>query len=413
MTTAPQQMGLGEVLKLKPVRTLWLAQLISVFGDFLVLFAVLSVASFRWHATPAQITFISIAFMIPFALIGPLAGVFVDRWNVKRTMIASDMIRAVLALMLVFATSLLQVYAILLLLSVVSTFFVPAQSVTIRTIVPREGLMAANALIQQAFQVVRIVSPALAGLLVGWFGANICYYIDAISFGISATLIATLLIQRETTAAKQATTVKSVLTDLTAGVKFVATHPVISFVLLAMAAGMFAISCFGPLIAVYVRDVLHANEVLFGLINSLIGVGMIVGTLGMNKFTANRSKSHLPLFGLFTMGAFVFVMAIFNNTAMTAVAMFGVGIGAVFIFVSAQTMMQGHTPMEMMGRVSSSVMAVISIAQLIGLVFSGSLAQAVGIRTMFFVSAAFLTVIAGVGYFFLPQTTAAPSEATP
>lgn len=407
MTTTPQQLGIGEVFKLKPVRTLWMAQLISVFGDFLVLFAVLSVASFRFHATPAQVTFISISFMIPFALIGPLAGVFVDRWNVKRTMIASDLIRAVLALSLVFTTNLYQIYVILFLLSMVSSFFVPAQSVTIRTIVPREGLMAANALLQQAFQIVRIVSPAAAGALVAWFGANVCYYIDGISFGASAALIATLLIRRETDAAKQATTLKSVLADLVAGVKFVATHPIISFVLLAMAAGMFAISCFGPLIAVYVRDVLHADEILFGFVNSLIGVGMIIGTLGMNKFTANRSKNHLPLFGLFTMGAFVFVMALFNNVTMTAVGMFGVGIGAVFIFVSAQTMMQGHTPMEMMGRVSSSVWAVISLAQLIGLAFSGSLAQAIGIRTMFFASAAFLALIACVGYFFLPQPSAA------
>lgn len=405
MTPPTPQLSLREVLQLKPVRTLWLAQIISIFGDFLVLFAVLSVASFRLHATPAQVTFISIAFMIPFALIGPLAGVFVDRWNVKRTMIASDLIRSALALGLVFATSLNQIYAILLLLSVVSTFFLPAQTVTLRTIVPREGLMAANALMHQAFQLVRIVSPAAAGVLVAWFGASVCYYIDSFSFAISAILIATLLIQRETNASNKTNSIKSVLTDLVAGVKFVATHPVISFVLLAMGAGMFAISCFGPLIAVYVRDVLKADSVLFGIINSLIGVGMIVGTLLLNKFTRNRAKNHLPLFGLFIMGAFVFVMAIFNNVAMTALAMFGVGIGAVFIFVSAQTMMQGHTPMEMMGRVSSSVMAVISLSQLIGLVFSGSLAQAVGIRTMFYASAIFLALIAGVGYFFLPQTT--------
>ena len=421
MTTAPQQMGLGEVLKLKPVRTLWLAQIISVFGDMLVLFAVLSVASFRFHATPAQITFISIAFMIPFALVGPLAGVFVDRWNVKRTMIISDVIRALLAFSLIFTTSLNQVYGILFLLSLVSTFFMPAQTVTLRTIVPREGLMAANALMQQAFQIVRIVSPVAAGALLAWFdkqfgenvGARVCYGFDSVSFLVSATLVATILIRRETGTETKPSSVKSVLSDLAAGIKFVATHPIISFVLLAMGAGMFAISCFGPLIAVYVRDILHADEVVFGIINSMIGVGMIFGTLGLNKFTQGRSKNHLPLFGLLTMGAFVCLMAFFNSITMTAVAMFGVGIGAVLIFVSAQTMMQGHTPMEMMGRVSSSVMAVISISQLIGLAFSGSLAQAVGIRTMFFVTAIFLAVIAGVGYFFLPKPTAAQAGATP
>ena len=153
---------------MKPVRRLWLAQIVSVFGDFLAIFAVLSYASFNLQATATQVTLISVSFMLPFAFIGPVAGVFVDRWNVKRTMIASDLIRAGLALALVFTGTLGQIYAILFLLSVVSTFFVPAQTVTLRTIVPREGLLAANSLIQQAFQIMRIVSPALAGAMVAW-----------------------------------------------------------------------------------------------------------------------------------------------------------------------------------------------------------------------------------------------------
>src|SRR5436853_7451230 len=139
-------MTIREVLKIKPVRNLWLAQVVSVFGDFLAIFAVLSYVSFNLHASAAQVTLISVSFMIPFALIGPVAGVFVDRWNVKRTMIASDLIRAGLALLLIFVPGLYGIYAILFALSMVSTFFMPAQSVTVRTLVPPHGLLSANAL---------------------------------------------------------------------------------------------------------------------------------------------------------------------------------------------------------------------------------------------------------------------------
>src|SRR5512145_3373196 len=121
MSSATPQMTIREVLALKPMRRLWLAQIVSVFGDFLAIFAVLSYVSFDLKASAAQVTFISISFMIPFAVIGPVSGVFVDRWNVKRTMIASDLIRAGLALALVFAGSLGQIYVILFLLSAVST----------------------------------------------------------------------------------------------------------------------------------------------------------------------------------------------------------------------------------------------------------------------------------------------------
>jgi len=393
-----------------------MAQVVSVFGDFLAIFAVLSYVSFTLKATAAQVTFITVSFMVPFALVGPVAGVFVDRWNVKRTMIASDLIRAVLAIGLVFASSLGEVYGILFLLSAVSAFFVPAQSVTMRSVVPPEGLLSANALIQQAFQVMRIIGPALAGAMVGWFGASSCYYLDSVSFLFSASMIATLTINREPAKVEPgAHPLKSVLSDLMAGIKFIFTHPTISFVIAAMAAGMFAISCFGPLIAVYVRDDLTAGSIAFGVINAMIGVGMIVGSLSLNRFARKASKTHLALVGLMTMGGFVAVLAAFKNLGAAGISMFGVGVGVIFVVVAAQTLMQGQTPMQLIGRVSSSFMAVLSISQLVGLVVSGSLAKPIGIRNLFFMSAVLLALMSVFGYFRLPSQADAttPATATP
>ena len=156
-TTTPAAFTVKTILKFKPFRTLWLAQFVSVFGDFLALFGVISLITFRWHGTPVQVTTVTIAFVLPMAIISPIAGVFVDHWNVKRLMIASDLIRAVLILMLVFVHSVPQIAAIFVLLSSVSSFFAPAQSVTLRTIVPPEGLLAANALMMQAFYIVQAV----------------------------------------------------------------------------------------------------------------------------------------------------------------------------------------------------------------------------------------------------------------
>src|SRR6266851_4056283 len=106
-------MTLKEVLALLPLRRLWSAQLVSIFGDFLALFAVFGMVSFRLHGSATQVSLILVWFLSPLVVVGPIAGVFVDHWNVKRTMIASDLIRAVLALLLVFATNLNQIYAVL------------------------------------------------------------------------------------------------------------------------------------------------------------------------------------------------------------------------------------------------------------------------------------------------------------
>jgi len=412
MAAEIKQLSFGEVLALRPVRYLWIARLVSIFGDFLALFAVLSDVSFRLKATPAQVTLISVAFLMPFALLGPVAGVFVDRWDAKRTMIWSDLIRAALALGLLFASGLNQIYAILFALSAVSMFFLPAQTIMIRSVTPREGLMAANALMQQAFQVVRIISPTAAGAMVNWVGARPAYYFDGASFIFSAAIIAAILTKRtaeatEPSAPPENGKLKSILNDLMAGTRFIFTHAAISFAMLAMTAGMFALSCFTPLIAIYVRDTLKSAEFHFGVINSMIGVGMIFATQFITRFAKNRSKGLLVVAGLLGMGVAVIVMVSIGHVAVAAVGAFGIGFGAIFIIVPTQTLMQQETPVELVGRVSSSFMSVTSVSQLLGLIISGSLTEVLGIKNIFFASAAMLVLFALFGFLRLPKQSQA------
>jgi len=401
MDVAPQPLSFREVLQMTSFRRLWLGQLVSIFGDFLALFAVLNYASWKLHATASQVTFISVAFMLPFAFFGPVAGVFVDRWDLKRTMISSDLIRAGLIFALVFIPKLPGIYAILMAMSLVSTFFIPAQSVTLRALVPVNGLLSANALMQQAMQFVRIFTPAIANWLVDAIGAKICYYVDASSFLFSVAMIAPLLIERKQVAASAQgkATINSVLSDLGTGTKFIFTHASISFVIISITAGMFAISCFGPLVAVYVRDNLKAQGTVFGIISSLTGVGMIFCTMLIGKYAKARAKTQMVIEGLLTIGLSVVLMAAFGNIPMAAVGMFGVGVGAALIMIPSQTLIQAETPMEMVGRVSSSVWSLMSVAQVIGLVFSGSLAQRLGLVKLFYLSAAMLVAIAIIGFF--------------
>src|SRR6202162_5626744 len=249
MATPAPTLSLKEVLRLKPVRQLWAAQVVSIFGDFLAIFAIYSVASFRMHATATEISLILVSFLLPLAIVGPVAGVFVDRWNVKRTMIASDLTRAVLAALLVNATDIREIYVILFALSSVSSFFIPAQSVTLRTIVPHAGLMSANALMQNAIQLMQIISPAIAGVLVASVSAKVCFWLDSLSFIFSASMVYTLTIDREPS--RKPLNLSIVIAEMNAGMKFIFTHSAVSFVILSLMAGMFVIRCFFALLAVY------------------------------------------------------------------------------------------------------------------------------------------------------------------
>jgi MFS family permease len=403
-TTPPAPLSLREVLKIPGFRTLWFAQVVSILGDFLAIFGVISLISFRWHGTPLQVTNVMIAYIIPITIIAPLAGVFVDRWSVKRTMIASDLIRAVLILGLVFVTRLEHIYVIFLLVSTVSSFFGPAQSVTVRTLVPMNGLMSANALMSQAFYTMRIIAPAAAGLLVYWLGESSCFYLDTVSFVVSAGMLSTLVIARATSAKGAGEkSVNSLLKDYTAGSRFILTHPAISFVMTAMMTAMFVLSCFSPLISVYVRDQLHAGTRSFGLISAMIGAGLILGNQTVNAVAKGYSKKHVALSGLFGLAFATFVLALFHTALLAGVSMFGIGFAIAFIVVPAQTLMQQETPHDMLGRVSSSFMAVFSLSQLLGLVLSGSLADLIGVRRLFLASAVLLIVLSGAGYLWLRE----------
>src|SRR5438132_5376384 len=195
-TAPPAPLTFREVLRIDIIRRIWYAQMVSLFGDFLALFAVIAVVSFRMHGTPAQLTGVQIAYMLPMVFVGPVAGVFVDRWPLKPTLVASDLIRAVLALLLIASTEVWHVYFVLGALSCVSAFFAPAQTVTIRTHVPPHGLVSSNALMQMAFMGSRIVGPVTAGAIVAAFGPAICYIVDVLSFVASAALIGSVAIRR-------------------------------------------------------------------------------------------------------------------------------------------------------------------------------------------------------------------------
>ncbi len=394
--TGNPQLSLRQTLAIPAFRKLWLAQLVSIFGDFLALYAVLSAMSFRMHASARAITLVSVFFLLPMALFGPLAGVFVDRWSPKRTLVTSDLARALLALGLVIAGAPWHIYMVFFALSTFSSFFLPARSVVLPQIVPMDGLMSANAVMQQTAQMLQIASPAIAGALAGWAGPSVCYYLDSGSFIFSGLMIAAMTIPaRPAHATRQ---VESVLKDLFSGTRFILGHPVISFVIVSIAAGTFAMSAFGSLNAVFVRDVLHSNSYLFGTLGSLIGVGMLSGGFVVTPLARRiQQKAHLVTVGILLCGISIGGIALVPKDLAAMIGCLGIGVGASLMIIAATSLMQGQVPHEIRGRVSSSFMSLISISQGIALLFAGDLASRFGILSVFYGSAAMLLLISLAG----------------
>lgn len=406
-SSTPAAFTQKTILQHQPFRTMWLAQFVSIFGDFLALFGVISLITFRMHGTAVQVTAVTIAYVLPLAIISPVAGVFVDHWNVKRVMIASDISRAVLILLLVFVRDVGQICIIFAIISAVSSFFAPAQSVTIRTIVPMEGLLAANAVMTQAFYLVRLFSPFAAGALIAAVGEKSCFYLDTASFVFSAAMISSLAILRPARAQSEKT-IDALTQDFLEGNKFIFTHAGLAFVFIAMAVAMFVLSSFSPLISIYIRDSLGAGPFVFGVISSMVGIGLIAGSQVLTRIPSAGTKTNIVLFGLFGLGLGAAFLGAFHSIPLAALSTFTMGFAISFVLVPAQTMSQRETPPAMIGRVSSTFMSLIAVAQVLGLLLSGYLANALGIRPLFLACAAFLAVIAGAGHLVMRNRSVRP-----
>src|SRR5580704_6760290 len=401
----PQPMSMGAVLRISMMRRLWYAQIISVFGDFLALFAVIGVLTFKLHATPQQVTGVSIAYMLPIAVLGVIAGVFVDRWPTKPTMVSSDSLRAVLVLLLLFAHQTWHFYAILAGISVVSSFFGPAQGVAIRSAVPLHGLRSANALMQQVMFGMRIIGPAIAAFMVAYLTAASCYVLDSVSFIGSACLIASVVFLKPEKPApnpaipapEDISAIGKIWLDMKQGISFIVHHAALLFVILAMAAGMFVIGCFGPLIAIYVRDSLHASTKMFGVVSPMIGLGMLIGINALNTFGKKLSNTLLVYCGLCGIAAGLIILTLLPHVWSTLIGNFIIGMSVGGIIVPAQTLFQQATPPALMGRVGSTFMSIIFAAQIAGLVLSGVLTQHMGVRRVFALCAVMLMGLIAVG----------------
>ena len=426
----PDPLSMREVLAIAPLRRLWYAQTVSVFGDFMALFAVITVMTFELHATPQQITGVQIAYLLPIAILGIVSGVFVDRWPVKITLVASDYVRALLCLLLLFAHSVWEYYAVMASISVFSSFFSPAQGVAIRSVVPMHGLRSANSLMQQAFFILRIVGGPVAVFVVHAFTAKWNYIVDSVSFIASGTLIASIALNiprkiavpatENSAAAKEKSGIARIVEDMKEGTSFIFHHAALLFVILALAAGMFVMGCFGPLIAVFVRDSLKASSGIFSACSACIGVGLFLGMTLLNAVAKKAKNTTLVYFGLggiavgtllLALGPHITVARIPIDIAFTIVGCFMIGFACAGIIIPSQTMIQQETPQAMLGRVGSTVMSLIFSAQIAGLLLSGVLANYTSIRRVFILCTIMLAVLMLAGKLWMEPEDHPPAPA--
>lgn len=368
---------LGWLMRDRSFRALFAAHVVSNLGDWLAFLALFSMAALEWRTGVLGVSFLAISFALPMLLVAPVAGVFVDRWDLRRVLVLADLLRAGLVLLMTVAPGVPALCGLLFLQQSISSFFNPAQGAALPRLVPRQHLLAANALNVQGAHLTRVLGPGLAGLLVAALGARGCFYADAASFALSAVLLATL--PSLPSAHRPGRRARDVWGDLREAVHFLWGARRLRRAVAMVSLTMMSLGAFMALVAVYARDQLGAGSRSMGILVSSIGLGTIAGA-GIVLHTGRRwGKTPSMLAGMLLLGPAMAGLARSDEVlpALACAVLLGAAAGAVL--VPAQALVQEETPHALMGRVQSSATALISLTQVASMGIAGPAARLAGV----------------------------------
>jgi predicted MFS family arabinose efflux permease len=359
-------------------RLLWTGQLLSSLGTWL-LFVAVPYRVFELTGSPLA-TGLTLVAALPATLLGPLAGVLVDRWDRRLTMLAADLGRAVAILpFLLFhrADQLWLVYTALVAESLLAQLFDPAAQALLPGLMGRgRELTSANALLSIVAAVSRLLGASLGGVVFAAWGLETLVWVDAGTYLASAASLA-LLRWRPAGAPGRRAAVGGM--DLLGGMRHLVGSPPLRGLLAVTVAFLAANGAFTALLVPDVQLRLHAAAGALGLVLAATGAGFLVGA------PAGRALLHRigvrATMSLSLLGTGLAFLVWFSTERL------GVAIGsavvagafAIVFLVGRRTQVQQLTPDRLLGRASAAFLAAEAAASLGGTALGGSAAGLVGL----------------------------------
>ena len=402
MTDSPAPLGARAVLRIPDYRRLWAAQGVSDIGDALTSLTLLIVVT-RLTGSTAALAGMAIALAVPAIVIGPIAGVFVDRWDRRRVMLASDLIRAGLVLGFVFVAStdrLWLMYLIAIAHATVGTFFTPSRMALIPRIVPREGLMAANSLNQLTRVLASVFGSALAGIIVGVADVSWpAFTIDALTFLLSFGLVLGVRTSGRVEAPGHGEPAGGgVFGSLKAGLAIVGRSPVLLGTMIAAGVTMLGLGAVNVLfVPLLIRD-LQVPATWLGAVDGAQTLSMILAA-GLVAALATRLRpTTLIVIGLAGIAVFIGLTAGVTNVWQVVALLFAVGWFVTPLEASIGTLIQTATRDRERGRVAATLHAVMSAASVLSMAMAGVFGDLLTIRTVFILAGVVVGIAALVAW---------------
>ena len=385
-------------------RLLFLASVGSGVGTRL---AVLALMVDIWDRTQSAkwVAALLVTDFVPMILIALLLGSVVDRFSRRKLMIASDLLRATVFCLLPFAGSALQVVALAGVAGFATGFFRPASYAGLPNLVPDDELANANGSLQAADNLTWMLGPLFGGVLLSFTSPDGAYWFNAVTFVVSALLIARIA-ERRLQSERAAS--RGHLADLREGFGLVRS-PALLAVLVGWGLAALAVGASDVAEVKLAKDVLDGGNFGLGLLMAASGFGLIIGSLGADWGT--RRFGTAPAYGgsiaLIALGLGLAAMSPTVWVASAFVVAMGVGNGLAVVVNSL--LVQRSTPDSLRGRAFTLAMSGNYAAFLVGMIAGGFLADEVGARWTWALAAIVTAAAALIGY----ALARGASDATP
>jgi predicted MFS family arabinose efflux permease len=408
MPTA-KRAGLASVLAKPAYRRLFAAQTISRWGDTFNTVA-LVVLVFRLTGSGLGVTGAVIAEIAPVLLLAPVAGAMVDRLPRVRVMIAADLWRMGLAASLPLVDQHLPaVYAVAFGLAAGGVFFNPAASSLLPSLVDQDELIAANSGLWSAAVVSQVALAPLAGGLVATAGVAPAFLVNAASFAASALLLAGL----RPPGRPAPTQAGSWLGRVGEGARLLVADRLLRLLALVQLLAALSAGATSALLVVLAGRRLHVGPGGFGLLLGAIGVGAALGPLLLARLTANPRRPALVFGPLLLRGLVDLLLATTRSLGVAMGALAAYGVGTSTGMVTYNSLLQAEVAGEARGRVFAGFDLLWQAGRLASLALGGVVADALGIRAVYYLGGLLLLVAGAVGFAGLPPRAAQHHETQP
>lgn len=416
----------GEMLifRNRPFGLLWTGQLLSTGGDWLLQVAV-PLYVFRLTGSPGDTGLTVVAEILPPLVLGPIAGVFADRWSRRRTMIGADLLCAAAVSLLLLAHRPNQLWLLLLAIlaeNCACAFFRPACQAVVPALVGRDrDLAVANAWSAAAGGTVRLTCAPLGGALYALAGFRLPVVVDAITYLVSALLLSFIAAGAgtESPAGSDAPAppwragLRDLPTELREGAARLAQDRVLAVLLTVSALFLLGNGACSALLVPYVVGGLHVRAASVGELFAALGAGYLLSAyLGRRACAGARLRG--PVIGL--LGLLVAAFTGLFNVHVFALALVFIGLlglgGGTFLMLQ-QTIVQRRAPDSVLGRISSAYSAVVMAATLAGALLASLIVTWVGRTAALNLAIAVIAASAVVATRLPPRIAAGPAKSQP